>query len=272
MRRLIALAVFLTVGVATRMTAQTPGDWDGACNYQNMPYMGMYTDGVSPWWGGYFDQPHTGTCRTMSGMYFDMWMLPAQPGDVFNMTFGGASNTYCALADHNGGSSAYVDQYMMMPGMGSMGGMYTAGWTNFTVPPSFNHGYMEVWVAKNTSQAHYLVQAVKISSQAGAACTPRRALSGLGRLAEGHRRNGTRKRRVPDGGHRVPVVFQLDERRDGREGAGCLQRQRPSLGFCWRADERRGHVAGDGHSNRNGQGISKSARSGFRPDTGHERL
>ena len=172
MRKLVGLAVLLAAGAATRMTAQTPGDWDGPCDYQNLPYMGMASDGVSPMWGGYFDQPHTGTCRTMSGMYFDMWMVPAQPGDVFNMAFGGANNTYCALADHDGESSAYVEQYMMMPGMGSMGGMYTAGWTNFTVPASFNHGYMEVWVAKNSSQAHYLIQAVKISSQAAVACTP----------------------------------------------------------------------------------------------------
>lgn len=172
MRKLVVLAVLLAAGAAARMTAQTPGDWDGPCNYQNLPYTGMSTDGVSPMWGGYFDQPHTGTCRTMSGMYFDMWMVPAQPGDVFNMTFGGASNTYCAVANHDGGNAPYVDQYMMMPGMGSMMGMYTAAWTNFTVPPSFDHGYMEVWVAKNTSQAHYLIQAVKVSSQAGAACTP----------------------------------------------------------------------------------------------------
>ncbi len=197
MRKRAGLVVLLAAGVAGVANAQTQQisdaldglrqanlaprsgtsttrqkDWIGSCNYQDLPYLGIYSDGVSPAWGGRFDQPHSETCHSTTGIYVDYWRVPAEPGDVFDVAFAGAYNTYLALADYDPNSSAHVEQLATIAGTGSLTGSYLGGWIGFTVPASFTHGYLEIWVAKETSQTQYLIGAVKRSSQPTASCTP----------------------------------------------------------------------------------------------------
>lgn len=148
----------------------------GACDDQDMPYMGMYTDGVSPWWQANFAQMHGMMCSPTSGMYMGMhvdgWKVPAHPGDVFDIAFAGPYNTLLAIADDDPNAAPYAQMYATTPGTGSQAGSYVGGWMGFTVPASFTHGYMAMWVGNTMSQMPYMMGAVKRSSGTAGSCTP----------------------------------------------------------------------------------------------------
>jgi hypothetical protein len=126
--------------------------------------MGIYSDGVSPWWGGFFDQPHSDTCRSTNGTYGDQWIVPAQPGDVFDIVFDGAYNTFLGLFAYSSNMPTTYYQYATTPGTGSLAGTYTAGFLGFTVPDSFTGGYLNIAVDNSIPQQHYLIAAIKTSS------------------------------------------------------------------------------------------------------------
>src|SRR5689334_17077191 len=121
MRKLVSLVILL--GAATVARAQTqqvsdamqglgPGSMmTGAgamggrpmgmsnCQDRDLAYMGMYSDGRSPWWGGDVTPPAAGSCGSMmgGGMSYDVWRVPASPGDTINVAFAGPSGCYLAL-------------------------------------------------------------------------------------------------------------------------------------------------------------------------------
>jgi hypothetical protein len=147
----------------------------GSCTGQDLPYMGMYTDGASQWWEESSSEMHDMMCRsnsgTFRGMYFDMWRVPARPGDTFDISFAGPNNTLLVVADDDPAAPPYTQMYATMPGTGAQLGMFTGGWTAFTVPSSFTHGNMVIWIGNTMSQMQYMMGAVKTASQTSTACT-----------------------------------------------------------------------------------------------------
>jgi hypothetical protein len=144
-----------------------------ACDDHDLPFMGMYSDGVSPWWGGDVTPPAGGSCTSMMGsaILYDVWRVPAAPGDRFNVAFAGPSGCYLALADDDAGSMPYMAQNVTAPGSGSLTGMFIGGMMGFTVPASFSSGSMQIWVGRSPGVAHYMLGAVKAIAPS-AACTP----------------------------------------------------------------------------------------------------
>lgn len=144
-----------------------------ACQDRDLPYMGMYSDGVSPWWGGDVTPPNGGSCTSMmgGGMYYDVWSVPAAPGDKFNVAFAGPSGCYLALADDDSSSMPMMAQTVTAPGSGSLAGMFIGGMMGFTVPASFIHGSMQIWVGRGPGQNQYMLGAMKAVG-ASATCTP----------------------------------------------------------------------------------------------------
>ena len=136
--------------LTSKSTVQHAGlaAWIGPCHFQGLPYLGSFNDGTSAvWWGGRFDQPNSGTCVDTTGYYYDFWTVPAQPGDVFDIVFGGAYNTYLALSDYSSTATAYVSKYATLAS--TSGPEYIAGWIGFTIPSNWTNGYFSIWVSKN---------------------------------------------------------------------------------------------------------------------------
>lgn len=83
-------------------------EWVGPCSVHNLPYQGLFGDGTSAvWWAGTFDQPSPTTCLSDQGTWTDIWEIPATPGDVFDIVFGGAYNTFVGVSD------AYAPTYTL---------------------------------------------------------------------------------------------------------------------------------------------------------------
>jgi hypothetical protein len=143
------------------------------CSDSDLPYMGMYSDGVSPWWGGDVTPAAGGSCTSMMGgaMLYDVWRVPAAPGDTFNVAFAGPSGCYLALADDDPGSMPYMAQNVTGPGSGSLSDMFIGGMMGFTVPASFSSGSMQIWVGRSPGVTHYMLGAVKAIAPS-ATCTP----------------------------------------------------------------------------------------------------
>lgn len=145
------------------------------CQDRDLPSMGMYSDGRSPWWGGDVTPPSGGSCGSMmgggSGMSYDVWRVPAAPGDTFNVAFAGPSGCWLALADDDSSSMPMMAQTVTAPGSGSVAGMFIGGAMGFTVPASFTHGSMQIWVGRSPGQNQYMVGAMKVVA-ASATCTP----------------------------------------------------------------------------------------------------
>ncbi len=147
-----------------------------ACQDSDLPYVGMYSDGRSPWWGGDVTPPSGGSCSSMmgggmSGMSYDVWRVPAAPGDTFNVAFAGPSGCYLALADDDSGSMPMMAQTVTSPGSGSLSGMFIGGAMGFTVPATFTRGSMQIWVGRGAGQNQYMLGAMKVVA-ASSACTP----------------------------------------------------------------------------------------------------
>jgi hypothetical protein len=143
------------------------------CQDRDLPYMGMYSDGVSPWWGGNVAPPAAGSCGSMmgGGMTYDVWRVPAAPGDVFDVAFAGPAGCYLALADDDSNSMPTMAQTVTAPGSGSLMGMFVGGSMGFTVPPSFHHDSMQIWVGRGAGQTTYMLGAMKLAA-ASLTCTP----------------------------------------------------------------------------------------------------
>jgi hypothetical protein len=145
-----------------------------SCQDRDLPSMGMFSDGVSPWWGGNVTPPAGGSCTSMMGgvgMSYDVWRVPAAPGDTFNVAFAGPSGCYLALADDDSGSMPMMAQTVAAPGSGSVAGMSIGGTMGFAVPATFTHGSMQIWVGRGPGQDRYMLGAMKLVV-ASATCTP----------------------------------------------------------------------------------------------------
>jgi hypothetical protein len=144
-----------------------------SCEDSDLPYMGMYSDGVSPWWGGDVRPPAGGSCTSMMAgdMLYDVWRVPAAPGDTYNVAFAGPSGCYLAVATDDANSMPFMAQNVTSPGSGSLTGMFIGGMMGFTVPGSFASGSMQLWVGRNPGATHYMLGAMKVVA-ASATCTP----------------------------------------------------------------------------------------------------
>lgn len=147
-----------------------------SCQDHDLPYMGMYSDGRSPWWGGDVTPPAGGSCGSMmgggmSGMSYDVWRVPAAPGDTIQVAFAGPSGCYLAMADDDSSSMPMMAQTVTTPGSGSVAGMFIGGAMGFIVPAAVARGSMQIWVGRSPGQNHYLLGAMKVVS-ASATCTP----------------------------------------------------------------------------------------------------
>ena len=144
----------------------------GTCQNQDLPSMGMYSDGRSPWWGGDLTPPSGGSCTSMmgGGMPYDVWRVPASPGDTFNVAFSGASGCYLAVADDGPSPMPMMAQTVSSPGSGSLAGTFIGGIVGFSVPGSFTHGSMQIWVGRGPGQNQYMLGAMKVVP-ASATCT-----------------------------------------------------------------------------------------------------
>ena len=182
----------------------------GNCNYQDLPYMGMSSGGTSPSWQVNYSQMHSMMCYSTTGMYagmyVDTWKVPAQPGDVFDITFAGPFNCLLAVADFVADPTPYVQMRATMPGTGSQAGKYVGGWMSFTVPTSFTHGYMTIWVGNTMGQMQYMMGVVKTSSQPLTSCTP----SATAMCLDGGRFQVTADWQTPNGeaghGNAIPMT------------------------------------------------------------------
>ncbi len=146
------------------------------CQDRDLPSMGMYSDGRSPWWGGDVTPPAAGSGSSMMGggmpgMSYDVWRVPAAPGDTFNVAFSGPSGCYLAIADDDSSSMPFMAQTVTAPGSGSLMGMFIGGAMGFMVPATFTRGSMQIWVGRGPGQNQYMLGAMKVVA-ASATCTP----------------------------------------------------------------------------------------------------